>query len=165
MLAPGTLPTHAMCEYYDEAAQKIAYISRPISPAHFYTMSELDVTGYPLLHGAVKWAGCSTGDIVYMQHIRSNIATNCGVVARTTPTQVHVDEVRGVAQFRMEEREDYLRHVGGKPRPPTWVLVLEWFPDPAQLTGVRHIFRWNAARNCYANRGRILTRCYGVPRR
>lgn len=165
MQEEGALPTHATCEYYDEAAQKVARISRPISPAHFYTMNELQVTGYPLLRGAVEWAACSVGDILYMQHSGSNVATKCVVVTRTTPTQVHTAEVRGAAQYRMEEQEDMFVPWDGKSRPPTWVLVLEWFPDPAQLTGERHVFRWSAKSKHYANRNHLLVRCYGFPRR
>lgn len=164
-MQPAEEPAYYACQKFDEFEGFIT-VQQAISPAHLYTMSELNLTGQPLIDGVVSLGACAQGDILYIQHTGSSDADACVVVMRVTPAQVHVAEIRGRGVFRTEEEAEPVMGHGPHPLPPPteWVRRLAWIPDAASIAGPVQIFRWSTARARYSNGNKFLTRCYGFPR-
>lgn len=136
---------------YDRATGATTNASLPISPAHYYTMHNLQIAAPIWYSKKIARGGLVPGDVVYVQYTGASRAHQCVVVTRVTACQVHTAAIEGSARFFFEQVGDGLNRGPGAPeRMETW-LTLAWTADPARRTDETCIFRWSDARDAYVH--------------
>ncbi len=126
-------------------------ITVPISDTNYYAMPDLNMSAWPEKN--VTRGGCAVGDILYTVCSGSSHATDCVVVTRVTPAQVHTEGVMGTARFYVEPGDAlFPAH-----------RILKWAPDPGRRTGEAIVFRWGMGKEAYINGMWTLVRCTDTP--
>lgn len=149
---------HVRVSRYNAATNAYEKIRVPISDTDYYTMPDLNMTEWP--DEGVPCGGCAVGDILYVRRTGSSHATDCVVVTRVTPAQVHTDGVLGAAHFYvLHEKSPFADGFGGT---RAW-RMLRWVPDPGRRTGKTTVFRWSPNKGAYINGGLALVRCADAP--
>lgn len=141
---------------YNRATGTTEKVRVPISDTDYYTMPDLNMTARP--DEGVPRGGCAVGDILYVLRTGSSHATNCVVVTRVTPAQVHAEGVLGAAHFYVEPGDQFADGTVD-----TAYRMLQWTPDTGRRTGETTIFRWSPAKGAYINDGWALVRCADAP--
>lgn len=141
---------------YNRATGTTEEVRVPISDTDYYTMPDLNMTAWP--DEGVPRGGCAVGDILYVLRTGSSHATDCVVVTRVTPAQVHAEGVLGAAHFYVEPGDQFADGTVD-----TADRMLQWTPDPSRRTGETTVFRWSPAKGAYINRGQALVRCADAP--
>ncbi len=141
---------------YNRATGTTEKVRVPISDTNYYAMPDLNRSAWPEKN--VTRGGCAVGDILYVLRTGSSHATNCVVVTRVTPAQVHAEGVLGAAHFYVEPGEQFADGTVD-----TADRMLQGTPETGRRTGETTICRWSPAKGAYINDGWALVRCADAP--